>query len=84
MVKNPLANAEDARDISLMPGSGISPGVGDGKPLQYCCLENSVDRGAWRVIIHWGRKESDMTEHACTHMVAKISQDLYRISNTVH
>ena len=84
MVKNPPANAEDARDISLMPGSGISPGVEERKPLQYSCLENSVDRGAWQVLIHWGRKESDMTEHAYPHMVGEIRQDLYRISNTVH
>ena len=84
MVKNPPANAEDAGDISLIPGSGISPGVEEGNPLQYSCLENSVDRGAWQVIIHWGHKESDMTEHAYPHMVGEIRQDLYRISNTVH
>ena len=84
MVKNPLANAGDARDMSLMPGSGIFPGVEDGKQLQYSCLENSVDRGACQVIIHWGHKASHITEHACTHMVGEISQELYRISNTVH
>ena len=51
MVKNPLANAEDGGDTSSIPGSGRSPGEGDGIPLQYSCLENSMDRGAWRAIV---------------------------------
>ena len=46
MVKNLLTNAGDAIDSGWIPGSGISPGVGNGKPLQYSCLENSMDRGA--------------------------------------
>ena len=46
MVKNPLANAEDIRDTGSIPGLGKSPGVGKGNPLQYSCLENSVERGA--------------------------------------
>ena len=52
MVKNPPANAEDVRDTSSIPGSGISPGEGHGNPFQYSCLKNPVDRGAWRVIVH--------------------------------
>ena len=47
VVKNPLANAEDIRDTSLAPGLGRSPGRGHGNPLQYSCLENPMDRGAW-------------------------------------
>ena len=46
-IKNPPANAGDAGDMGLTPGSGRSPGVGNGNPLQYSCLENSMDRGAW-------------------------------------
>ena len=46
-VKNPPANAEDARDAGLIPGSGRSPEVGNGNPLQYSSLENAMDRGAW-------------------------------------
>ena len=46
MVKNASANAKDTRDVGLIPGSGKSPGVGNGNPLQYSCLENSMDRGA--------------------------------------
>ena len=52
MVKNLLASAGDARDMGSVPGSGISPGVGNGNLLQYSCLENSMDRGAWRDVVH--------------------------------
>ena len=52
LVKNLPANAGDIRDAGSMPGSGRSPGVGNGNPLQYSCLENPVDRGAWRAIVH--------------------------------
>ena len=51
MVKNPPASAGDARDEGSIPGSGRSPGVGNGNPLQYSCLENSVDRGAWQAAV---------------------------------
>ena len=46
MVKNPLANARDAGDTGSSPESGRSPGGGNGNPLQYSCLENSMDREA--------------------------------------
>ena len=49
-VKNLPANAGDARDIGLIPGSGRSPERGNGYPLQYSCPENSTDRGAWWAI----------------------------------
>ena len=48
MVKNPPANAGDIRDSGLIPGSGRSPGGGNGNPHQYSCLENLMDREAWR------------------------------------
>ena len=47
VLKNPLANAGDDRDASSIPRSGISPGGGNGNPLQYSCLENSIGRRAW-------------------------------------
>ena len=47
VVKNPPANAGDARDTGSIPGSGRSPGGGHGNPLQYSSLENPMDRGAW-------------------------------------
>ena len=59
MVKNPLANAGDKRDTALIPGSGRSPGGGHDNPLQYSCLENPMDRGAWWATVHKGHKESD-------------------------
>ena len=52
MVKNLLANARDIRDVGSIPGSGRSPGEGNGNPLQYSCLENSTDRGAWWATVH--------------------------------
>ena len=61
MVKNPPANAGDADDMSLIPESGRSPGGGHGKPFQYSCLENPMDRRAWQGTVH-GIAESDMTE----------------------
>ena len=62
VVKNPHANAEDTRDVGWIPGSGRSPGEGHGNPLQYSCLENLMDRGAWQAAVWGGRKELDMTE----------------------
>ena len=52
VVKNLPANAGDARDTSLIPGSGRSPGEGNGNSLQYSCLENPMDRGAWWATVH--------------------------------
>ena len=61
MVRNPPANAGDIRDTGLIPGSRKSPGGGHGDPLLYSCLENPMDRGAWRATVH-RVAESDMTE----------------------
>ena len=52
VVKNPPANAGDTRDTGSIPGSGRSPGGGHGNPLQYSCLENPMDRGAWWATVH--------------------------------
>ena len=49
-------------DPGSIPGLGRSPREGNGNPLQYCCLENPPDRGAWRGYSTWGRKESDTTK----------------------
>ena len=61
MVKNPPTNAGEVRDSDLTPGSGISPGGGHSNPLQYSCLENLMDRGVWRAMVHRAA-ESDTTE----------------------
>ena len=53
VVKNPPANAEDVRDLGgFDPWVEKIPGVGHGNPLQYSCLENPMDRGAWRATVH--------------------------------
>ena len=61
MVKNPPANAGDTRDAGSIPGSGRSPGRGNSNPLQYSCLENSMDRGSWWATVPGVAKESDTT-----------------------
>ena len=52
VVKNPPANVGDTREVGLTPGSRKSPGGGHGNPLQYSCLENPMERGAWWVTVH--------------------------------
>ena len=52
MVKNSPANAGDTGDKGSIPRSGRSPGGGNDNPLQYSCLENSMDRGAWWAVVH--------------------------------
>ena len=56
LVKNLPANAEDTRYAHLIPGLGRSPGEGNGNPLQYSCLENSMGREAWWTTIHGAAK----------------------------
>ena len=52
VVKNPPANAGDLRDSGLISGLGRFPGKGNDNPLQYSCLENPMDRGAWQATVH--------------------------------
>ena len=59
VIKNPPANARDSGSIL---GSGISPGEGNGNPLQCSCLENPLDRGTWWATVHGVTKESNMTQ----------------------
>ena len=67
MVKNQADNEGDIRDISdirevgSIPGSGRAPGEENGNPLQYSCLENPMDRGAWQATVHVVTKELHMT-----------------------
>ena len=52
VTKNPPANAGDSGDMSLIPRLGRSPGGGNDNPLQYSCLENRMDRGAWQATVY--------------------------------
>ena len=60
--KESTCNAGDTGNTGLIPGEGRSPGEGNGNPLQYFCLENSMDRGAWGAMVLTVTKESDTTE----------------------
>ena len=72
MVKNLPANAGDVGDAVSILGLGRPPGVGNGNPLQYSCLESSIDRGTWQgTYSPWGLRESDMTEHTLAHKEGK-------------
>ena len=65
-VKNLPANTGDIRDVGLIPGPGRSSGEENGNPLQYSCLENPMDRGAWQTTVHGAAKSqtqlSDFTQ----------------------
>ena len=78
VVKNLPANTGDIRDVGSIPGSGRSPGGGRGNPLQYSCLENSMDRGAWQATVHGVAKSrtrlSDSHTHTHTHNMYKIDK----------
>ena len=68
--KESTCNAGDAGDLGSIPGLGRSPRGGHGNPLQYSCLENPMDRGAWWATVHRVHQELDtteVTEHAHTH-----------------
>ena len=76
MVNNLPVNARDARDMGSIPGSGRSPGEGNGNLLQYSCLGNPMDRGTWWATVH-ECKESNTTDynniHINTHMYTYIN-----------
>ena len=62
VVKNLPVNSEDTSDMDLIPESGRFPGEGNGNPLQYSCLENPTERGAWWATVRGIAKESDTAE----------------------
>ena len=74
-MKNPPANAGAIRDVALIPGTGRSPGGGHGNPLQYSCLENPKDRGAWWVTVHRAAKSQKGLQQHSKHTDAGKSKD---------
>ena len=73
MVKNPPANAGDAGDMRSFPGSGRSPGGRHGNPFQYSCLENPMERGAWRAMVHKIANSQTRLKRLSTHAVGPAS-----------
>ena len=67
VIKNPPTNAGDVRDAGSMPGSGRSPGEGNGNPPQYSCLEKPMDRGAWQPTVHGVTKSRTRLKLLSTH-----------------
>ena len=79
----PPANVGDTRDTGLIPGSGRSPSVGNGNPLQYFCLENSMDRGAWRATVH-GVTKSQIQLRVWAHSTSSIYMNIpFSVSNFI-
>ena len=84
VVKNLPANAGDARDTGSTPGSGRSPGVGNGNPLQYSCLENFMDRGAWQATVkglqrvrhNWACRQGLACLTACLYVECTSSEEM--------
>ena len=56
VVKNPPVTVGDVRDAGSIPGLVTSSGGGNGYSLQYSCLENPMDRAAWKAIVHWSQR----------------------------
>ena len=90
VVKNPSVREGDIRDVGSVPGLGRSPGEGNGDPLQYSCLENPMDRGAWWAMVHrvaksWTQlKQLSMHSHeqAGTTRTAMVKMRLFPFSDS--
>ena len=73
VVRNPPTNARDIRDTGSIPGLGGSPGGGHGSPLQYSCLENPMDRGAWQDTVHGVAKSQAQLKRLSTHLALVVN-----------
>ena len=71
-------SAHNAGESGSIPGLGRSPGEGKGNPIQYSCLENSMDRGAWRYST-WGRKELDTTEQPTLSLGNQVAYNIFML-----
>ena len=76
MGKNRFVNAGDVRDVGSIPGSERYPGEGHGYPLQYSCLENTMDRGPWQATVHRVTKNWICLKQLSIHKVSD-SHNLY-------
>ena len=74
-----VKNLPTMREMQVsIPGSGRSPGEGNGNPLQYSCLENSTDRGAWQATVHGGQKSRTQLSNFHFHLYLKCCTDRKR------
>ena len=84
VVRNPLANARDIKDMGAMPGSGRSPGEGNGNPLQCPCLGNPMDRGAWLATIivlqRAGHDWSNLAHMHLSYYICSVTQTQHLLS----
>ena len=76
VVKNLPVNVGDIRDMGLIAQSGRSPGGGHGNPLQYSCLENPMDKGAWWVIVHKVAKSRTQLKQLSMHVSLKVNYNM--------
>ena len=83
VVKNPSASARDVRDVGSSPGSGRFPGEGHGNPLQYSCLENPMDRGAWQATVHRVTKSQTQLKRLSTHACMMLRMVKYLLQDHV-
>ena len=83
VVKNLPANAGDVIEAGSIPGLGRSPGGRHGNPLQYSCLENPMDRGAWRVRVHRVTKSSTRLKRLSMNAHTGFKKEEARIHNNV-
>ena len=83
VVKNLPANAGDIRDAGSIPGLGRSPGEGHSNPLQYSCLENPMDRGAWWAMVHGVTKSRTQLERLSMHAKNKGERRVYKIHRAI-
>ena len=74
MVNNLPAAVGDPKDLGSIPGLGRSPGEGNDNPLQYSCLENPMDRGAWQATVHGiAETQTGLNPHACIFIYVCVS-----------
>ena len=84
MVKDPAVSAGEVTDVGSIPGLGRSPGGGHGNPLKCSCLENPMDRGAWRPTVHgvaksWtGLSDLTPTQEEFVNLVAVLQQVMWQ------
>ena len=83
MVKNPPANAGNARDAGLIPGSGRFPGVGNGNLFEYSYLVNPMDRGAWQATVHGVTKSQTGQSNRAMHCTALRFSDTPEVTNLI-